>query len=103
MVDEEGGCVHVKIYQPFTKGGKPSVTGVEFSKSFDDPLIPFWTLTDAHNNNSLSYLITDTSYLYRGTVEILSLLNIKLHNQTLQCPCVYWKMSNSLHKWFELK
>uniref|UniRef100_A0A8C2KBC5 Uncharacterized protein n=1 Tax=Cyprinus carpio TaxID=7962 RepID=A0A8C2KBC5_CYPCA len=43
LVDEHGDglCVHAMIYQALPcNGGKLSVTGIKFPKTFDDPLIP---------------------------------------------------------------
>ncbi|KAF4113888.1 cystatin-A-like [Onychostoma macrolepis] len=42
LVDEDGVCVHLNIYQTLPcDGGELSVTGIQYPKPFDDLLIPF--------------------------------------------------------------
>uniref|UniRef100_A0A673HNX0 Cystatin-A-like n=1 Tax=Sinocyclocheilus rhinocerous TaxID=307959 RepID=A0A673HNX0_9TELE len=41
-VNGDGVCFHAMIYQALPgDGGKPILTGIQFPKTFDDPLIPF--------------------------------------------------------------
>ncbi|KAK2910881.1 hypothetical protein Q8A67_003014 [Cirrhinus molitorella] len=42
LLNLDGLCVHVKIYQPLACDGEPpKVMEIQFPKTFDDPLTPF--------------------------------------------------------------